>query len=762
MTPTLATRRKAGLPAGVVLSLVFAALLVGVATAERWMGLDRPLVPGERAPITVRLSAEPAPGQPPALAGASVIVAQGELVTPSQAAKVARLRSSKPPGARAVIGLFLAFTLIGTFLTAYLRAGQRGRHLRVQITVLGSFVALALLIKAALLGSPASAFLMPTAALAMLLGGLVDRSTGLGSAAALGLIVSALAPFDAPVAIVLGAQGVGAVLALKRPKLKKSYLMAGLAGGLAAGAAYVASYFLYLHQLPLWEITDPLRSPLVAAIIGGLLSGVLALAGRAFVERLMGEIPKSVLIELADLENPLLKRVAAEAPGTWQHSLAMANMAEIAANAIGANALLVRVGAYYHDLGKSMQPQFYIENLVPGQLSPHDSLAPEDSAARIFAHVIEGVRLGRDHGLPEPIVDFMHMHHGDGLLEYFWNKCLEQGNPKQLSHREFRYPGLKPQSKETAILAVVDAVEAASRTLRHPDAKSIEALVQRIVYGKLHLGQLDESGLTMSELKTLANTLVETLKHAHHVRIEYPWQKQEQLERAARAEPAFVSASASGSGSLPAAGDSAARPPGTPSGEVTTRFVQHVLDSADVPRPYWQIGPVTPALDTQPTRPMRAMPEPADAEAETRNLGAQSGGVRKQKTRSTVETALLSGRLPGLPTSDESHDDLQPGVVILGPPPATHPEKQASDTHYESHADTVPIELPARQRETVPLEHVPVVSPAVPAQSMPPPKRRPPPPPQRQSPAGSTSNAPAADPSIDPLRTGETPPDGKR
>jgi cyclic-di-AMP phosphodiesterase PgpH len=214
----------------------------------------------------------------------------------------------------------------------------------------------------------------------------------------------------------------------------------------------------------------------------------------------------------------------------------MANMAEVAATSIGADALLTRVGAYYHDLGKSIQPEYYIENMPPGEPSPHESLAPDESAQKIFAHCSEGVRIGEQARLPTPVLDFMHMHHGNGLLEYFYVKNEEQGNPKGLAERDFRYPGIPPQTKETAILAICDAVEAASRTLKDPDERAITNLVQRIVFGKLRLGQLDESGLTSSDLKALSNSLIDTLRSSLHVRIEYPWQREERAaaEREAR------------------------------------------------------------------------------------------------------------------------------------------------------------------------------------------------------------------------------------
>jgi putative nucleotidyltransferase with HDIG domain len=281
----------------------------------------------------------------------------------------------------------------------------------------------------------------------------------------------------------------------------------------------------------------------------------------------------------------------------------MANMAQIAANAIGADGRLVRVGAYYHDLGKSVQPKYFIENLSGGEASPHDALPPRVSCEAIFAHVTEGVRVARRHGLHERVVDFMHMHHGDGLLEYFWVKCQEQGNPDGLTEADFRYPGVKPDSKETAILAICDAVEAASRTLRSPDAAAVEGLVQRIVYGKLHLGQLDDSGLTVADLRIISNSLMDTIKHAHHGRIEYQWQRQKREEEEAAATPALMAA-----GSRPRM--AAADPDTGESDSPTQRLLREPrLDSLDAPRPAWRVARgaarVTPAgMENAATEPM--------------------------------------------------------------------------------------------------------------------------------------------------------------
>ncbi len=307
-------------------------------------------------------------------------------------------------------------------------------------------------------------------------------------------------------------------------------------------------HYLTTGRLPDLDVTA-WQAPWLAAALGPAIATVLAVPLAPLYQRLVGEITHGRLVELEDLSNPLLVQIATRAPGTWQHSLAMANLAEIAANAIGANGRLVRVGAYYHDLGKSLAPKYFIENLEPGETSPHDQMSPQASCDAIFAHVTEGLAAARRAGLHERIVDFMHMHHGNGVLEYFWARCREQGNPNGLTVEDFRYPGVPPHTRETAILAICDAVEAASRTLKKPDATAIDSLVQRIVYGKLHLGQLDDSGLSMSDLRKLSGALRETIRHANHGRIEYPWQREEAAASAAMS----ASAAAASATALPSA-----------------------------------------------------------------------------------------------------------------------------------------------------------------------------------------------------------------
>ena len=275
-------------------------------------------------------------------------------------------------------------------------------------------------------------------------------------------------------------------------------------------------------------------------LLGGLVETVFFLTGRASVERLLGHVSRERLHALLDLNQPLLRRMMLRAPGSFEHSRAMANLAEQAASAIGADALLTRVGAYYHDLGKSVDSRYFVENLEPGELSPHESLSPLESAEKIKAHVALGVEILRAGGIPEPVVEFSYTHHGTQRVEYFLNKqrqlCELSG--EEVDEAAFVYPGMKPMTRETAILMLVDSIEAASRTLDSPDPSAIEEMVRRIVFSKLKAGQLDDAGLSMQDLRVACDRVAWTLSAMNHHRIKYPWQEQKPAQ-ASRPEGAL-------------------------------------------------------------------------------------------------------------------------------------------------------------------------------------------------------------------------------
>jgi cyclic-di-AMP phosphodiesterase PgpH len=250
------------------------------------------------------------------------------------------------------------------------------------------------------------------------------------------------------------------------------------------------------------------------------------------------------LLELADANRPLLRRLAREAPGTYAHSINVANLSEAAAAAIGADALLTRVGVYYHDVGKMSRPHYFIEN-QPGGRNPHDKLKPAMSAAVVRNHVLDGLRLADEEGLPDSIKAFIAEHHGTQTISFFYDQAREGDPDGDIDPREFEYPGPKPQSKETAILMLADSVESAARVLPDPTTDNIRELVDRIVQGKVDAGQLDDTPLTMRELTAIKAELTNVLAGMYHQRIDYPTTRGRSDSAPRNGPPALADASAS-------------------------------------------------------------------------------------------------------------------------------------------------------------------------------------------------------------------------
>jgi len=281
----------------------------------------------------------------------------------------------------------------------------------------------------------------------------------------------------------------------------------------------IAAFHLYGNHLNEWPIlADILSSCLFMLLTAVLVVGFLPLLETTF--RIMTDV---TLMEYMDPNHDLLRRLTTEAPGTYQHSIVVGNLAEAAALAIGANGLFCRVATLYHDVGKMATSQHFTENQL-GQVNIHQLLNPQESAQVIMAHVHEGVALARQAGLPEPIIDIIEEHHGTTLVYYFYCKQVEKmgGDKSKVDEREFRYPGPKPRSKESAIIMVSDSFEAASRSLEKVNEETLIELVKRIVREKIDDGQFDECLLTFEELCIVKRLLVKTLLAAGHSRIKYP------------------------------------------------------------------------------------------------------------------------------------------------------------------------------------------------------------------------------------------------
>jgi cyclic-di-AMP phosphodiesterase PgpH len=324
--------------------------------------------------------------------------------------------------------------------------------------------------------------------------------------------------------VAMGGQGT-AILVLKNVRTRTRLVEVGLMAGIAYLAMTVATE-LYTDQDWTFIAFDAGRGLAWGTLSGFLVSGLLPL-----VERCFAMVTDVSLAELGDGSHPLLQELVRRAPGTYTHSMTVATLAEPCAEAIGANPLLTRVGSYFHDVGKMLKPQYFIENQT-GE-NRHDALEPALSTLIIIGHVKDGVALAEQYGLPGPIIDFIQQHHGTTLVEYFYREALKiqeelghgpahvEGQPHPLEPT-FRYPGPKPQTRENGIVMLADAIESSSRALTDPTPASLRKLVHDMLMKRLLDGQFEESGLTLTELHVIEETLSKGLIALYHSRIKYP------------------------------------------------------------------------------------------------------------------------------------------------------------------------------------------------------------------------------------------------
>ncbi|MGF1677911.1 MAG: HD family phosphohydrolase [Candidatus Methylacidiphilales bacterium] len=339
--------------------------------------------------------------------------------------------------------------------------------------------------------------------------------------------------------------GFGAAFVCQHIRRRADLLMAGVKiGGIGLACA------LLLGGL---ESTSPrfLMFQAVWAISLGVFTSFVVGAVLPIFEWLFDRITDISWLELSDLNHPLLKRLAAEAPGTYHHSLNVAHLSEAAAESIGANGTLCRTCCYFHDIGKLVKPQYFIENLGP-DYNPHDNLTPTMSALIIISHVKEGINLAIKHGLRQPIIDVIREHHGTSSVYFFYKRAQKQKEDAleggkimgirsddipDVREESFRYPGPIPQSRESAIISLADAVESSSRTLKNPTAQRIDDHIQAIIDSRIRDGQLEESHLTFNDISLIRSSFSKSLRNMLHARIEYPKDKKDAKETTEKNTP---------------------------------------------------------------------------------------------------------------------------------------------------------------------------------------------------------------------------------
>ena len=356
--------------------------------------------------------------------------------------------------------------------------------------------------------------LIPAAAGSILLTVLLRPRLALFSAAVLSILIGLIATSDLRTAFIAFTGGVVGVYAIRRISHRTDLIVAGLKVGLATAAAVIATGLLERQPVYPAMVVDA-----GSGVFNGVIVGLFSIGIMPYLENLFGLVTPIKLLELSNPAHPLLRRLQLEAPGTYHHSVIVGNLAEAAAEAIGADALLVRVGTYYHDIGKIRRPVFFVENQV-GVDNPHERMAPSLSALTVAAHVRDGLELAREYGLPRVITDFIPEHHGTMLMTYFYHQALERGD--QPGPGAYRYEGPKPQTRETAVVMLADAVEAAVRTLPRPTPDRIYEVVRRIVHERLEDGQLDECDLMFRDLEKIAQAFTRILTGIFHPRVEYP------------------------------------------------------------------------------------------------------------------------------------------------------------------------------------------------------------------------------------------------
>ncbi|MBQ6373395.1 MAG: HDIG domain-containing protein [Clostridia bacterium] len=451
-----------------------------------------------------------------------VIVRRGEIVSNAQYQMLSSLGLLKeddldvPLFAGIALTLLLIMGSLALYLYRFRRDLLKPKPLSLLCLVYVLVVALSLSI------SYRNTYLMPVALGTMLISLLVDHRIALYFNFALGLTVSLLADTSGGLftvamfsVVMMSMVSAPVILSVFAHSMQRTTtLVAGVLAGISNFLVTLAVGLINSAEL------SAVTTNAVWAFFGGLLSAVLCIGVQPLMEWIFNLATNAKLIELSNPNQPLLRRLLLEAPGTYHHAIIVANLAEAAATSIGGNGLLARVGAYFHDIGKLKRPIYFSENQMGD--NPHDRTDPRVSAAILTAHPRDGAAMAQKAHIPEPIVDIIRQHHGDGVALWFYDKAVKQYGADQVDIAAFRYGGPRPRTKEAAVVMLADTIEAAVRSIPDPDPEKVDALIRKLVRGKLDDGQLDESELTFSDLDRICSAFSTVLTGVFHERIEYP------------------------------------------------------------------------------------------------------------------------------------------------------------------------------------------------------------------------------------------------
>jgi putative nucleotidyltransferase with HDIG domain len=477
------------------------------------------------------------------------VVVRGQVVTAEDLEALAALGLLEPEASwREPVSAVLVTTIVCALVILYIARffPELGGRLRRVVLVGLLFTVFLLAARLMVPGRTVLPFLFPAAALSLLLTVFTSPHLAITMGVALAALVGYIGGNSLELTVYCTMGGILAPLAVGRGERLNQFFWAGLAVALAN-----------VGVLLVFRLQDPALDPLgmaqllAACLLNGAVSASLTLAGFFALGSVFDITTSLQLIELARPDQPLLRYILRQAPGTYQHSLQVANLAEQAAERIGANAMLTRVGALYHDCGKALHPQFFVENQLDG-LNIHDTLDPVESARIIIGHIRDGEELARRHRLPTAVRNFIPEHHGTQRTVYQYTRAVQAagGDPAAVDASLFVYPGPRPQSKETALLMLADGCEARARSERPRNEADIDRLVKSVIDNRQSAGQLDDTGLTVRDLALIRESFVTTLKGVFHPRLEYPGADKATLPGAA-AVPALPAAASPAAGPAP-------------------------------------------------------------------------------------------------------------------------------------------------------------------------------------------------------------------
>jgi putative nucleotidyltransferase with HDIG domain len=477
-----------------ILSVVFTLILLFLATFEFWVDYYPAPKLGRTFPITLRAAYSfslhkiyYSPTDP-------ALIERGKIITPRDLELIQAYETQKQyPSVKQLFGYYIIFQILTLMLVFWLTLffTEHPEDENKNLTFIFLVILLVLMVaKFSALTSIFPLYYVPLSMVAILLAILIFNRIVPSVIIFASLLIAIVCDFDTQVMVVLFGGGMVTIFWLQNVKKRSQVLSAGLVVGITNLIIYISIILMKEGHL----FSSAVKENATAALLNGVISSFLALLLIPIFEKIFGYLSPFRLMELSDLDSVLLRELYLKAPGTYHHSLSVANLAEIAANEIGANALLLRVGAYYHDIGKMFKPNYFVENLQTQGENPHDRMPPFASAKILKSHIVLGMQVGKKFGLPRKVLDLIPQHHGTTVMDYFYEKAKTNPETIHISERYFAYPGPRPRSKEAAILMIVDSVEAASRVLSDHSEETVRKMIEKLIHHKLEQRQLDDAG----------------------------------------------------------------------------------------------------------------------------------------------------------------------------------------------------------------------------------------------------------------------------